>query len=305
MLTDKYKKEFISAYNVTDGVATIIKNIQEVETETNIPLVKWNLVELSKFFEKIDSISPATFSKKFIILRSFGRFIAEKEGIKYNELSMENIDYFDLINKDKLLASILSKAQYEEILHKLDEKYGRNTNSRNKLLLELAWEGLTAEEMKLLKMTDIEFKDDIAILHLKDGKDLMVDNQRTIEDMKLCIHEHSGVQIDKNDMVKSMPYRSSEYLLKPFASGRSALKAEYIGNPQATFRNIFRNSINCKGIDMESLSLQDVRRSKLIFLLSDKGDLDVNFVSIIFGITNSSSLLWLERIAEEKYKINK
>jgi hypothetical protein len=69
-------------------------------------------------------------------------------------------------------------------------------------------------------------------------------------------------------------------------------------------RIFFQHSINCNGIDMLNLSIDDIRRSKLIYLLSPENEeyFDMDMISVAFNIKNDTSFFWLKKVAKQKYK---
>ncbi|WP_353894497.1 hypothetical protein PRVXH_001305 [Proteinivorax hydrogeniformans] len=61
---------------------------------------------------------------------------------------------YDLIDEKKLNESILSLDQYKHIKHQLTVfNNGTKGNIRDKLVFELAWQGLSNDEIKLIKET--------------------------------------------------------------------------------------------------------------------------------------------------------
>jgi hypothetical protein len=102
-----------------------------------------------------------------------------------------------------------------------------------------------------------------------------------------------------------MKYKDSDYLLKPIQVGKSKSKKEnYITNPSLTLQSVFNNDINwvtCKDVDIERLSLEDIRRSKIIYLLADK-NFTMEKIAKLFGLQSESNLYWLQRVANKKYK---
>lgn len=302
MLSDKYREEYLNKFNNKKDKKVTLDKIQEEEQETKTELLHWKDENLADFLRKLDATSPVSLDKKLSTLKNFANYISEKENLEKRDFSTKNINYLNLINKEQLLSVTLSKRQYKEILSKFEDTCEKGTNRRNKLLLELPWEGLTKEEMKDLKESDIEFIEDAIIIHLKDEKIIRIDDKEVIDDIKLCLKERYCIQYTKNGRRREVPYRNSEYLLKPIASGKVSEKDSCLANPQATFRNIFRRQdIRCEGVDMSRLTIRDVRRSKLIYLLSQDG-FDKNLISVLFNIQQPFAIKWLQDITEEKYK---
>jgi len=64
-------------------------------------------------------------------------------------------------------------------------------------------------------------------------------------------------------------------------------------------------AIVCQGIDMDSLSLSDIRRSRLIYLLAPENEVFFDFQTIagIYNLKRPEGLRWYREIAREKYGV--
>lgn len=310
MLTKKYSEEFLKIYDkVTNDKRKIVKNIIKVENKEKIELLSWGEEQIILFLKEVNAESPQSLNKSMVALRKFANLICERENLPKQNYSIDDGVFLKLIDKDQLRASIISYEQYMNIKNQMDIVIdGKKANVRDKLIFELGWIGLTSEEIKMLKVSDIEFVEsdtntEVAILQLK-NKIIRAEDPEVVMDIKLCEKETFCIKTAKDNVEKKTFYKDSEYLIKPVNMGRSSEKT-YMGNPSVTLqRAIKSNGVICDGIDIDMLCLNDIRRSKLIYLLApqNKEFFDFKTISGIFNLKTSTSLYWLRKIAKEKYK---
>ena len=304
LMTDKYEGKFLRFYDKNNDKKHILETFIDTEKETGKELLSWDNEQVNIFLKRINSKSPQTLNKAMVALRKFADFICKREKLSKREYPIDDGVFLGLIDREHLLSVTLSYQQYLTIKNQLNME---GMNVRDRLIFELAWVGLTAEEIKMLKVSDIEFTTsdiglDVAILNLS-SKVVRIEDSEIIEDIKLCSEEKYNMVVINETRVNKMLYKESEYLIKPINIGKGTEKT-YLNNPEITFQNVIKkNNITCKGIDMSRLSLEDIRRSKLIYLLApeNKKFFDRKTVSGIFNFKAPTSLKWLEKIAEEKY----
>lgn len=310
MLTKKYSEDFLKIYDTEGNKGQIIKNIIETEEETKVELLDWEDEEIAITLKKAGSVSPQSLNRSMVILRKFADFICKKEKLTKRKYVMEDGVFMKLIDKEQLLSTTISYDQYLTIREQLDmSDGGEKVNLRDKVIFELAWEGLTNDEIRSIKETNIEFAEnengwEVTIINLE-NKIIRIEDTQVTEDIKLCLKEQYCVRTAKDLRTKKTYYKDSEYLIKPINVGRTSDKT-YLDNPHLALQRVLRASdIVCKGIDVESLTLADVRRSKLIYLLAPENEdfFDFETVAAIYNLKRPQALRWYKKIADEKYRV--
>jgi hypothetical protein len=306
---EKYSEDFLKLYDTENNKGQIMKNILETEVESKVDLLKWEDNEITIFLKKAGSISPIGLNKNMVVLRKFADFICKKEKLTTRKYVMEDGVLLSLIDIEQLLSITLNYDQYLVMREQLSMvEGGEKVNLRDKVIFELAWEGLTNEEIKLIKVDNIEFVKsnngwEITVLNLE-GKIIRIEDPSVTQDIKLCLKETYCVRTAKDGRTKKTLYKDSEYLIKPINVGRTSDKT-YLDNPHLALQRVLKSSdIMCKGIDVEDLTLSDIRRSKLIYLLAPENEefFNIESVAAIYGLKSSESLRWYKKIADEKYK---
>ena len=310
MLTKKHSENFLKIHDVENSRGKIIKNIIETEEELKINLLDWSEDNVIVFLKKANAASPQTLNKHMSTLRKFAEFICKKEKLPIQSyvFQEENI-FLRLIDRRQLLRVTLNYDEYLTIREQINKtEDGESINTRNKLIFELAWVGLTNDEIKFIKEKDIEFikmenGSDITILNLE-NKTLRIEDDVITTDVKLCLKEKYCIGTAKDGRIKKTFYKDSEYLIKPVQVGPKTGKT-YIDNPHLALRRVLEaGEIICEGIDVEKLTLSDIRRSKLIYLLAPENEefFNLETVAKIYNLRNSEGLRWYKDIAQEKYK---
>ncbi|WP_353894170.1 hypothetical protein PRVXH_000952 [Proteinivorax hydrogeniformans] len=305
MLSAKYKAQFLSRNNDITDRKYIYSHIQEVEN-THGCFTKWNDDALRYYLQSFEATSPNSLHKYVQFLRNLYNYIAGEENIKIAKtyyISQEEL--FSLIDRRKLNESILSLEQNRYIKNQLTvTKDGIEGNVRDKLIFELAWEGLSNEEIKLIKESDIEFtltaeEKVIVLLNLK-NRVHRIEDEEVVEDIKRCLKETDYYLTLKNGRIRRMKYKESEYLIKPLNVGRGKIE-EYLINPSHALMTVFRqNAIICEGINVGSLTVEEIRRSRIIYLLENNYSLET--INLMYNVRHSNNLYWLRSIADERKK---
>lgn len=308
MLTEKYSQRFLELYDKENNKGQIIKKIIETEQNTEVELLDWDDSHIVVYLRNFGAISPSALNKKMVVLRKFAEFICKKENIPTRTYLIDDGVFLQLIDKNQLASVTLNYSQYVHIKNQLDiTDGGERVNVRDKLIFEFAWSGLTSDDIRMIKESDIEFIESdngwqIALLNLYD-RVIRIDDPEIVEDIKLCLREIYNTRTAKDGRTKKTFYKDSEYLIKPINVGRTSSKT-YLNEPNLTLQSVFKSgNIICEGIDIEGLSLADIRRSKLIYLLSPENEefFDIKTVGGLFNFKSRMSLDWLKTIARELY----
>lgn len=312
MNTNKYFKMYLTIYDEANNKGNIIKNIMKVEKELNIELLDWKENEIIIFLKKFESVSPVSLKKDLTTLREFANYICKKENIETPVFTLSETIFMSLIDMDKLMSITLSYEQFQNIRGQLGmTNIGETVNYRDKLIFELAWYGLTEDEMRMLKKDDVEFIDrkgmEIALLTLCTGKLVQIDDAEVTEDIKQCAITDEITRIAKDGRFKTTGYKDSEYLIRPGKSGTSSPNA-YFGKPATALKGtIIKQEITCEGIDIFTLSIDDVKRSRLVLLLSKKNEkfFDFKTVAAIYNLKTPMDLCRYREVANLRYPMDK
>ncbi|MCB2354474.1 hypothetical protein [Clostridium estertheticum] len=312
MLTEKYIEEFKKIYDSEINFGQILRNIINTEEEEKKELLSWDDKEIAIYLKKADSISPKTLVKHMSVLRKFANFICKKEKVATREYLMEDGVYMQLLDRKHLDAVTINYDQYMNIKNQLDMiEDGEKVNLRDKVIFELAWVGLTNEEIKFIKSENIKFEtleDDweIIILNLE-NKTIRIEDTEVVQDIKLCLKEQYSVRTAKDGRIKKTFYKDSEYLIKPINVGRFSTKT-YMTNPHMALQRVLQNgNFVCPGIDVENLTLSDIRRSKLIYLLAPENEdfFNIETIAGLYNLKSPKALYWFKELAIAKYGLGK
>jgi hypothetical protein len=308
LLSKKYYNDFVEMRNNPLNTKTVLNQIIKIEKETGIEMLKWSKVEYSKYLSSFESTSPISIRQYDYTLKYFAKFICEQEKIDVVDFEFENIKYEDFIDIEKVLSRTISYEQYITIKNQLTVMDGAvERNYRDKVIFELGWSGLTNEEIKMLKESDIteslnELEDTILILNLTSTDRIVrIEDPEIVEDIKKCILETEYLTVDKNGMIKRPKYRESEYLIKPVNVGRCKPET-YLNNPGLTLSFVLEK-VQCEGIDLDGLTLEDIKRSKIIYLMmgETKDYFDNMTLMSLFGLNEANQLTWWKTVGELKY----
>lgn len=299
---DKYTKE-----NKED--ASVINSVVEYENEFKESCIYWSKENLIKWLKDFNSTSIGSLNVKLSIFRKFCSFISEEEHVRYEDVNLDFGELYNYLDVEQLKRITITYMDYRHILNQmLPDSSGDGWNVRDRLIFELAWLGLSNEEIKLLKESDLEFQgDDAVILNISNTKFFRTDDPQLIEDIKLCLKERYHHIASKDGRSKKMQYRDSEYIIKPVNVGRSK-KEDYVGNPGVVLQAAFAYfGITCNGIDIFTLSIEDIRRSKIVYLLSEENQdyFDMEFVKNMFDMSSENQMFWYKKVSRIKYSDNK
>lgn len=316
MLSQKYMKNFLSTNNKYDFKA-VLNRIVGQERVSGISFLDWTELEIGKYLSSFHSVSAMALNRQLSVLRSFADFICEKENILKRKFDLGEDKLFDFVDKNELLQTTLNYEQYKHIKNQLDD------NVRDKLMFELSWYGLSNNMIKMLKISDINFKmsDDfgweVAFLScqilneendeneviINDPLIIKIEDPEVVEDIKKCIKETKYYIESKDGRNKTMQSRDSEYLIKVVNVGKSK-EEDYISNPSLALQKVFvAKDTTCEGININKLSIANIRRSGLIYLLSPENEknFSLDLITVLYGYKNDTGLYWLRNFAKEKY----
>ena len=309
ILTEKYSTSFLNIYDPKQNKGQVIRNIIKIEKEVHKGLLSWNKDQIIMFLKEFKSISPVSLQKELTILREFSDFICKEENYKKRKYTLAKSMYILLIDTHRLLSVTLSYEQFQSIRMQLGfAASGETVNYRDKLIFELAWFGLTEVEIRMLKKDDIYFsksKDgmNIVILSLINDKNTIIDSIEVLEDIKMCIVTNKITRISKDGRFKTTWYKSSEYLIRPGLAGTKSSN-DFFRKPTTALKGAFiKQKITCQEIDMNALSLDDIRRSRLILLLSPQNEKLFDFKTVLklYNLKRVENIMWYRDVSLLKY----
>ena len=179
---------------------------------------------------------------------------------------------------------------------------GKEYNTRDKILVELAWEGLTVDEMKNLKEQDIVFDkssgSNIAKIKLE-TRTVNVRNEGVVEDIKKTLRQTEYYLASKTGRKSQFrKYKETDYLIKVINTNTSS--KDTASNLTQIMKKVLARVYVLPTVDLENLTLESIRRSRAIEMLKHNESLDD--VQEFMGKKTSCDLYWLQELA---LKINK
>jgi len=277
-------------------------------------IADWKNKDLDNFMKILGGISENTISKYLQYTRDIYKFICEQENKNPRHLFL-SYDIKEYIDIERLKSLTINEYQYKT-LTQIAVVYGAKgeMNFRDKILIKLAWEGLSSDEIRHLKIKDIDFYEEYGKekvrLNLRNRK-VEISNEDMINDLKKCINEKEYWMVQKNREY-AIPYKETPNLIKPVAM-RQSNKNE-VADPSRLLKGLFRkldaeSSLprykNMPQIDLSNLNLGDIKRSRLIHELKDE-NADLDYIAERFGRGgNNSDLYWLKNFALNIKKIEK
>jgi site-specific recombinase XerD len=288
----------------------LYKNLLKRIDDYGKKIIDWDSSDLDAFLYSLHSTSLTSLQKQLYFIRQIHKYTCEKKNIEYTMLTV-NKELFDYIDYKKLRSQIITYDDYKFIRNELDFLYdGEYRNVRDKVIFELAWEGLTASEIKNLKYNDIEFVENKIKLNLK-NKTLWIHDPVVVQDIKKCMNEYDYYREDKRGKILIYSYVSTDNLIKPVAI-RSDNKQDVIKNISITLKsimlktslNVGRKSKDWDGtehdLEIEHLTIENIRRSRIIYLISQK-HLTIEMISKFFGKKTYLDFYWLKKVSERIY----
>ena len=294
-LYDEINEEFLSG------------NIHEPETYKHLLnrikdcgnfVSDWEDEDLEDFIKSTGAVSINTVNKYLQFVRTYYKYVCGKLNIPPKSIKL-NKDLKYYIDLNKLMAVTLSENNFKFLKNLLtvQSPYGEY-NFRDKVLLELAWEGLTNTEIKHLKVNDISFYKEFGVekaeLRLK-TRNIIIDDSEVIYDIKKAIEQKEYFREERNGRNYFVHLKDTPMLIKPIAMRVSDNDA--VSNPSILLQRVLQkleDEFSLPGINLSDLSLEDIRRSRIIDLL--KHD-TIGNVKMIYDKKASCDLYWLEEIA--------
>ena len=297
----EYLAQFFLENNITEREQQLYSSIVDKLEQVNRPITKWDNYDLDRFVDGLHSTSANTITKKFQYIKNIYKFICEKENKEVKNLYLISAPK-KYIDKEKFHESILTEQQYSHLrkLLTVTDINGKEYNYRDKVLVELAWEGLTSDEIKNLKINDIDFEDrkEGKIAHIKlEDREVMIVDIETVDDIIRTIQQNEYYVFPSNKRkAQYMKMRETEYLIR--AVGTNVGKKDTVANPSNLLRNVLIKdelTDSILGVDLGRIGLEDIRRSRAINMLQN--GVSNEEVGEFMGKKTICDIYWLEEIA--------
>lgn len=285
----------------------LIKKIEEHDK----PLAEWTTTDFDYFFKSLGLISRNSVLKYLDIVRKIYKYVCEKENVKCEgmHLSEPAIKYIDY---KKLRSTIITREDYKFIRDELDFLYdGKLRNVRDKVIFELAWETLSARDIRNLKVNDITKHGEKIKIQLK-NRVIWIDDPIVIKDIELCKNEYEHYDIDKRGYCRVYNYKISDYLIKPVDTRTGANEDGRVINMSIIWKTIAKHlsvDIGYKSrdydgtehvLDLEYLTIEGVKRSRILELLHQK-HITPQIIQSILGKSQYIDIKWLQEISNRIY----
>lgn len=299
-----YIKKYIEENNIKSSIISVFKNVTKIEDKHGINCLFWNDDIMEDFLKSFRSVNPNIISYYISLLKTLVKYIAMEKGVETPSF-FENYKLIEYVDFDKLLSTTLSFEQYNSVKKQI------NLNVRDRLMFQLAWEGLTSDEIRDIKINLIKFtpqnEDGLESVTITTrSKIFTTDNIEIVNDVKECIKENFFYINDKNGIQKKMDYKESKYLIKPVKVGKTK-NEDFLASPNLALQKaIITYGVTCEGIEVKRISLETIRRSRIIYLLSPQNSkyFDKKKIMDIYEMGNNiSHLIWLEKVALIKYPV--
>lgn len=313
-MTIKEINKEVEAFMTSIGNPTldtsIVKGLISYADSIGIPIVKWDKQTLFDWLKSIHAVSVISFYNRLAIFERYAKYLTDKAGLPALEIKIESSEMFDILDIELLLKNTITNEQYQKLLEKMKSLQFADDfafDIRDRVIFELAWLGLTSSEIKYLKTSDITFSSNngcaIMIVKTADNEFVAMDVQ-LLNDIRECIMTNEYVVITRAGVRKTYELLSSDYLIRPIKVGRIAESLGTLANPALSLHDaLVKNKITCDDIDVENLTIENIKRSKIIYMLSiDHGSKnDIRYVAEVYDIKHEMMLYTLKKLSKMKY----
>lgn len=298
---------------------SILDNMELQKT----PIEDWTNEDLDVFLFDLKTISFNTIQLYVHMVRKCHKLACKVAGKVYVQLTPTPThdfnDYVDL----KLFRSVtLTESEFNRIRNELkyvDVAYQIEGNFRDVALIDLAWYGLTSKEIKWLRMDDVKVieggisltlylteKVDKGIEQLSSELNRVViidDNEIIIEDILKAKRETSYWKVRSYEakgytQVQECFYTDSPYFIRGIENGNTIPNRPITHIGMLIYKQLKKLQIPNLNIDLEHLSVEDIRRSMLINLIL-KEDIPIVSLQAMLNKKRDADLQWLKTIAKK------
>ncbi|AAK79144.1 hypothetical protein BJV85_002825 [Clostridium acetobutylicum] len=266
----------------------ILKTIIEVEEKTGKGLMEWeqkNGKEVGMLMDIVRPSTPRGVNSVLLVLRQFAAYVAYEENITIGNFPVTDLSRY--VKKDEVKETLISYKQYKDMC-------GVVQCIRDRLVIELSWEGLKPDEIQNLKMQDISFLNKKALLKTK-NKEYIIEDKDIIKDLHNIENEKGKEKMGKDGRVYTIDYKECPYVIKALLIGcRTDGKVKGIRNIFSKTKQEYKDEFRKININLEKVDLRIVRMSKMLFLL--KKGVSIEVVAAAYGYATADSIKWLTKL---------
>jgi len=291
------------------------------------PIGEWSNEDADNFLKNIIKSTSANTIQLYIhLMRQAHKFVCNIQGKNYVQLNPTHSleDYVDL---NMLRSVTLTEYEFNQVRKEL--KYVDNDtegNYRDVALFELAWYGLSSEEIKFLKKDDIKETEKGIIIEIyktkkgeKDKKEptrvlnrsIIIDDPEIVKDILMAKKENRYYKVrnyESKDLiiVDEIYYIPSPYLIRGINNVKADKLKERKDKPIAhigmlMYKQLKKIQLPEINIDFEHLSVEDIRRSMLINLIL-KEEIPIYSLKVMLNKKRDGDLIWLKSITDKMVK---
>lgn len=288
--------------------------LYEKIARTYKPLYQWKDLDVDQFLWDSELTSQNTITTYLSMIRKLVELDCRDQHVNYTQLhpTQEVREYIDL--KKLRSKTILKKEEMHFIRTELINLNPR-PNYRDVVLFELAFIGLTANDIQELKREEIievlDQKGRVNRLNLKlYNKTVMLD--ANVEEDRLFINDILRAKRETDyckqrfyegrDPVEDLiPYVPSPYLIRGIDNGNAKPNVPVAQPSRLLQKQLIKiaKDVGHPILDLEHLSLEDIRRSRLIQLLAYDEEVRITDLQHWLNKRQRNDMIWLRPIAKK------
>lgn len=292
--------EFLLSENNPNVDKNILLNIMKYQDINHKEIASWEKDDVIGYLSSINSFSIESLKLRINFIRRLQKFTSDGDIKQFTISSQELMQCLDINN---VINNLITPNEYDTVLSQLRQNdLLVSFPNREIVIIELAWFGLSKEEICSLKKSQISTNNDRNIMRIKiDDNELISRDQLFINDILQCIVSDEWVVFTEDNKEKTIKYKQSEYVIRPSKAGKGVkLGGGYLGNPNTSLKGVIRrfNKIY-HNVLLDKFTLENLRRSRLVYEISQNNDL---LVLDWYNISYDNTFKWYQKLAEMKYR---
>lgn len=285
-----------------------LKSLAGILAKSPVFITDWKVKDYNDCMKAQGSKSESNIYKYNCNMEHFYKWCCRAYDIKPSlmYLSCGNGWYVD---EQGLMAITISREDYE-IIRRLLVEYdfkGCEVNTRNKLIFELAWETLTAEEIRDLKDTDVSFWNGYCRLKLK-SREVRIEDAEIIRDLEITIQQSRYYRSHATRPRGSyVDYVEAPYVIRAACTNANDSYDARIVNPFQVIKKRLRNVTKSilPHVNMDELCIEAIRRSRIIYEFQQNPAFTPQEMAQSLGKESFADLCWLRSTAAYRRKMFK
>ena len=278
---------------------TVYDEIFEIMEQCNVDFLNFNDEDLEKILYEFHSTSVKMLNRYLQHIREIIYVVNPNKKISSKSM-YDYIDYKELEKK-----TIIFPYHYQHIKNQLTIDFDNDTyNYRDRVVFCLACHGLTKSELKNLKKDDVVFVSEDKVEICLPTRVVPIKDKDLIQDIKNCIKEIQYCRIEKTGKVSFVDYMDSPYLIRP-KNTNARRKKQTIFSPSLLLKAVLTKIGDevTKDIDMEHLSIGDLSRSYMFYVLAKNGyNLQAEDIQCIIKNITEDEIFWRIKVAQRIYR---